>query len=173
MPFRARGKRLTCVWNSRWIEQSLARCCRASPAERPIHLCFSSSSYLKLERLTSFWLEKGSAPRFGREVSPRHHTSSNRSDARRHRSEKRFCRSRSGLCRNEFLRSDDWRRHIYIARRNETVPSDPGPRRGRSGRFHQDRNELFRVTCHPCPWWWRQFCDWPDCFHKPCASHRR
>src|SRR4026209_1970359 len=88
---------------------------RASPAERPIHLYFSSSSCLKLERLTSVWPEKRSGPRFGREVSPRHHKSSNRSDARRHRSEKRFCRSRSGLCRGEFLRSNDYWHRIYFA----------------------------------------------------------
>src|SRR5438067_6350717 len=114
MPFRARGKRLTCLWSSRWIEQSLARCCRASPAERDPALFFFVL-LLKLERLTSVWPEKDSGPRFGREVSPRRHTSSNRSDARRHRSEKRFCRSRSGLWRDEFLRSNDYWHRIYFA----------------------------------------------------------
>src|SRR5207237_4015650 len=72
--------------------------------------------------LTSVWLVKRSAPRFGREVSPRHHTSSNRSGARRHRSEKQSCRSRSGLCRDEFRRSNDYWRRICFAGSIEIVP---------------------------------------------------
>ena len=59
---------------------------------------------LKLERLTSVWLVKRLARRFGQEVSPHHRKSSTRFDARQHRSEIRSCRSRFGLWQNEFLR---------------------------------------------------------------------
>src|SRR5438045_9773778 len=47
--------------------------------------------------LTSVCLVTRSAPRFGREVSPRHHTSSNRFDARRLPRDNRFSRSRFTL----------------------------------------------------------------------------
>src|SRR6266487_195201 len=56
-----------------------------------------------------------SARRFGRGVFPRHRKSSNRSDARRRRSEKRSCRSRSGLWPDAFPRPGDYYCRICFA----------------------------------------------------------
>src|SRR5207253_523208 len=65
--------------------------------------------------VTSVSSVTGSARRFGRGVFPRHRKSSNRSDARRRRSEKRSCRSRSGLWPDAFPRPGDYCCRICFA----------------------------------------------------------
>src|SRR5438067_13655852 len=105
MPFRARGKRLTCVWLvlvDRAVPCSMFSGIARGAADPP--LFFFVAFCLKLERLTSVWLVKRLARRFGQEVLPHHRKSSTRFDARQHRSEIRSCRSRFGLWQNEFLR---------------------------------------------------------------------
>src|SRR6266566_4625213 len=65
--------------------------------------------------VTSVSSVTGSTRRFGRGVFPRHRKSSNRSDARRRRSEKRSCRSRSGLWPDAFPRPGDYYCRICFA----------------------------------------------------------